>query len=93
MKKLYTEKQYKEYSDLMEKMANTDDILEGFHIHLEIDQWLADSKLSELAIEQMDKRMEKEDFEMMNNMENNKNTKNFKVIEFPKPTKKKNKTD
>lgn len=86
MGKLYTEKQYKEYSDLMEKMANTDDIIEGFHIHLEIDQWIADSKLIELAIEQMDERMEKEDFEMMNNMEDNKEANDFKLIQFPEPT-------
>lgn len=84
MKKLYTEKQYKEYSDLMEKMANTDDMLEGFHIHLEIDKWISDSKLGELAIEQMDKRMEKEDFAMMNDM-GNEDIKDFKLIQFPKP--------
>lgn len=80
MKKLYSEKQYREYSNLMDKMANTDDILEGFNIHIEIDDWIKDNNLIEMAVTQMDKRLE-EEFIKENS---NKPNKDFKVIEFPK---------
>jgi hypothetical protein len=56
----YTEKQYKEYSDLMEKMANNDDIIEGARIHYEIKQWLVENNITDEMEEQMDNRMEEE---------------------------------
>jgi hypothetical protein len=56
----YNEKQYKEYSDLMEKMANNDDIIEGAKIHYEIKQWLVENNITDEIEEQMDNRMEEE---------------------------------
>jgi hypothetical protein len=56
----YNEKQYKEYSDLMEKMANNDDIIEGAKIHYEIKQWLVENNITDEMEEQMDNRMEEE---------------------------------
>lgn len=57
---LYTEEQYEEYSNLCEKIINQDDILKGFNTHLEIENWIKDSKLLKEAIDQMDCRMEDE---------------------------------
>lgn len=60
MGNLYTEEQYKEYSDLCEGMANIDDMLEGLDVHFEIEEWISNSLLNEEAIGQMDKGMEEE---------------------------------
>jgi len=79
MKKLYTELQYKEYSDFMEKIANTDDIIEGFYIHEELNQWLEENHISEQAESQMDERMEQEFNDEVNGVK-----KEGKIIEFPK---------
>lgn len=78
MKKLYTEQQYREYSKLMEKMANLDDMFEGVNIHFEIKEWLESNKISEAALIQMDKRMEQECRDEMNGVE-----KKGMVIDFP----------
>jgi hypothetical protein len=80
MKKLYKEQQYREYENFMDRIANTDDMLDGFYIHQELKQWIIDNSLPEVAIEQMDKRLE-EDFVKECSQESNKD---FKVIEFPK---------
>lgn len=80
MKKLYTEAQYREYSNLLEKMANEDDILEGFNIHVEIEDWIVSNKLSEIVMNQMDDRMEKEFMRECNGEVN----KDSKIIDFPK---------
>ena len=79
MKKLYTELQYKEYLSFMERMANTDDIVEGLYIHEELNQWLEENHISDQAESQMDIRME-EEF----NDEVNGTKKEGKVIDFPK---------
>ena len=73
MKKLYTEKQYREYAKLMDMMANNDDMLLGMDIHVKITDWLIDNHISAEAEAQMDERMEKEDLD----------TDKGKVIPFP----------
>jgi len=82
MKKLYTEMQYREYSKLCERMVNIDDILEGAKIHFEINEFLLNNNIIELAQEQMDSRMEQEDTDEMNGVK-----KEGKVIEFRKSNK------
>ena len=79
MKKLYAELQYKEYSDFMERIANTDDIIEGFYIHEELNQWIEENHISEQAESQMDMRMEQEFNDEVNEIK-----KEGKVIDFPK---------
>lgn len=79
MKKLYTELQYKEYSNFMERMANTDDVVEGLYIHEELNLWLEENHISKQAESQMETRMEDEFNDEMNGVK-----KEGKVIEFPK---------
>lgn len=79
MKKLYSEKQYREYTKLMEKMANIDDIIEGANIHIKIQEWLADNHISEETEAQMDMRMEQEFNDEINGVEK----KECEIIEFP----------
>lgn len=79
MKNLYTEKQYREYSEFMERTANTDDIIEGFYIYEELKLWLEENHISEQAENQMDARMEQEFNDEVNGIK-----KEGKVIEFPK---------
>ena len=78
MKKLYTEKQYRDYEKFMERLSKTDDILEGLYISDEFKQWISDNKISPLAEEQMDKRLEEEFLR-----ENDENYK-CEIIEFPR---------
>lgn len=80
---LYTEKQFKEYEKFMDKIANIDDIAEGFGIHLELKDWIEVNNLSETAIEQMDERLEKEFAEETSK----KSNKDFKIIQFSKELK------
>lgn len=80
MKKLYKEQQYREYENFMDRIANTDDIMEGYNVHLELNEWIKDNNLLEIAIEQMDKRLEEEFIKECSEEPNN----DFKIIEFPK---------
>lgn len=67
MNKLYTEEQYKEYSDMMGKCANEDDIIESFCIIEDIKEWLNENGITEDAENAMNKRLEEEaDLEMKN---------------------------
>jgi GR25 family glycosyltransferase involved in LPS biosynthesis len=79
MKNLYTEKQYRKYLEFMERIANTDDIIEGLYIHEELNTWLEENHISEQAEKQMDERMEQEFNDKVNGV-----TKEGKVIDFPK---------
>ncbi|WP_252241569.1 hypothetical protein [Clostridium sp. ZBS18] len=78
MKKLYTEKQYKEYMEFMDKTANTDDIVKGFYINEELKLWIEKNNISEMAENQMDMRMEQEFNDEVNGVK-----KERKVIDFP----------
>ena len=78
MKNLYNEKQYREYSKFMSRMANTDDIGVGFGIHMELDDWIAYYALGINALAQMDTRMEKEDMDELKGIK-----KEGKVVAFP----------
>ena len=78
MKKLYTEKQYKEYMEFMDKMANTDDIVKGFYINEELKLWIEKNNISEITENQMDMRMEEEFNDEINGVK-----KKGKVIKFP----------
>ena len=60
MEKLYTEKQYSEYSKLMSKMANCDYILSGAVIHFEIEKWLEDNHITKKMETQMSEKLEQE---------------------------------
>lgn len=60
MKKLYTEKQYNEYCELLELMANEDDMAVSAGIYLEIEDWFNKNRLSTAAREQMEKRIDDE---------------------------------
>lgn len=81
MKKLYTEQQYRIYEKFMDRIANADDIVEGLFIDDELKQWLSDSKISQIAEEQMEKRLEEEFIR-----ENNENHE-CEIIEFPRKNK------
>lgn len=60
MKQLYNEGHYQVYSKLLEKMANTESIVEQIGIHTSINMYFMQKNISEAAKKQMDDRMEKE---------------------------------
>lgn len=60
MERLYNEGQYQVYSKLLEKMANTESIVEQIRISTSINLYLMQKDISEAAKRQMDERMEKE---------------------------------
>ncbi|PGO60646.1 hypothetical protein [Priestia megaterium] len=60
MKNLYTEKQYKEWCALLDKMANEDDVVENISLYTDIKDWEEKEKLSKEALDQMGKRLEEE---------------------------------
>lgn len=67
MNKLYTEEQYKMYSDMMGKCANEDDIIESFCIIEDIKEWLNENGITEDVENAMNKRLEEEaDLDMKN---------------------------
>ncbi|WP_079709818.1 hypothetical protein [Paraliobacillus ryukyuensis] len=63
MKKLYNEKQYKEYSDILERMANEDGIIDNANVYLELVEWERDNKITKEMTKQMDQRLEEEHYE------------------------------
>lgn len=72
MKKLYTEKQYQEYSRFMKRIANTNNTMREFAIHEELGYWLESNGISKEMKEQIEIRMKKEDW-----------TNQEKIIQFP----------
>jgi hypothetical protein len=56
---LYSEKQYKKYCKFCSKIANGD-MLDGFFVYQNLKKWIVKEKISDLALSNMDKRMEKE---------------------------------
>ena len=65
MLKEYSEQQYKTYCEHMDRLANEPVILKNATIYVELKQWIEESNLSPLAVEQMDERMLQEVDEMM----------------------------
>jgi hypothetical protein len=61
---LYNETQYKIYCNFCSEIANAS-ILDGFYIHLELEEWIEKEHLSDAALLLIDKRMEKECIEEM----------------------------
>ena len=65
MPKEYSEQQYQIYCEHMDRLANEPVISENATIYVELKQWIEESNLSPLAVEQMDERMLQEVDEMM----------------------------
>ena len=60
MLNLYTENQYKKYSDYCDSIANSDILTDGVIEYLNLLDWMEKENLSQIAIDQMDQRMGKE---------------------------------
>jgi hypothetical protein len=58
MKKLYTEKQYNEYCEHLDKIANEDLLMENVNAYLDLKDW--ETTISTAALKQMEERVEKE---------------------------------